>query len=91
MFLAQLTDRHRKCFRDEDGYPVFYELQLGEIRAILGEAEHLLQRLHILAAGSESMLAECYQAFGLEPPKRIFEVLSDRDVPENTPKPAEAD
>ncbi|MHB8397333.1 MAG: hypothetical protein ACYDCI_00140 [Candidatus Limnocylindrales bacterium] len=81
VLLAQLTERHRAAYRGPDGLPVFYELQLREVRAIAEQAERYLRQLHIVAAGSEAMLAEMYAAFGLTAPRRIFEVLCDLDPP----------
>ena len=47
------------------------------LKSTLERCELEVQKLHILAAAADEMLMEARAAFGLEKPKRLFEVMSD--------------
>jgi hypothetical protein len=74
VLLAQLCDRYHRA-RREDGKPVFYSTELAQIKGTLEQCELELQKLHMLAATADMMLAEAWRAFGHEPPRRPFEIL----------------
>jgi hypothetical protein len=79
VLLAQLCERYHKA-RKEDGKPVFGVVERGQVQATLGQCELELQKLHMLSAAAEAMLAEAYEAFNFSPPRRPFAVLSDTPV-----------
>jgi hypothetical protein len=82
--LAQLSERYHKA-RKGDALPVFGKIEKDQIRGALGQAELDLQRLHLLAATSEMMLAEAYEAFELPVPRRNFELLDNDPGPRILP------
>ena len=51
--------------RKENGVAVLYRLELAQIKGTLEQCELELQKLHMLAAASDAMLADAWQAFGL--------------------------
>ncbi len=76
--LSQLCERYHNA-RKEDGKPVFQPLELEQVKGTLYQCELELQKLHVLAAAAQFMLAEAWEAFGMEPAKRTFEIMSDND------------
>jgi hypothetical protein len=79
VLLAQLCERYHKV-RKENGKPVFDFQERNQIKGTLGQVELELQKLHMLAATADAMLAEAYGELSVEPPKRPFSVLSDFDA-----------
>jgi hypothetical protein len=80
VLVSQLCERFHRA-RKEDGKPVFGNPELAQVKGTLEQAELELQKLHLLAASSNVMLDEAWQAFGLELPHRPFMVLCDYDSP----------
>jgi hypothetical protein len=78
VLLGQLCERYHRA-RKEDGRPVFFPLELSQVRGTLDQGEQELQKLHALAAASAAMLDEGWQAFGLSSPARPFGVICDFD------------
>ncbi len=54
--------------------------ELERLKSTLERCELEVQKLHILAAAADEMLMEARAAFGLEKPKRLFEVMSDLET-----------
>jgi len=79
VLVSQLCERFHRA-RKEDGKPVFGQPELGQVKGTLEQAELELQKLHMLAAASATMLDEAWQAFGFARPKRPYEVLCDYDT-----------
>ena len=78
--VSQLCEHWHRA-RKENGCPVFYAPELERLKAHARRAARLeVQKLHILAAAADEMLIEARAAFGLESPKRLFEVMSDLDT-----------
>ena len=75
--LASQLCEHWHRARKENGFPVFYAPELERLKCTLERCEIEVQKLHILAAAADEMLLEARAAFGLEKPKRLFEVMSD--------------
>jgi hypothetical protein len=78
VLLGQLCERYHRA-RKESGAPVFFPLELSQVRGTLDQGEQELQKLHALAAASAAMLDEGWQAFGLASPERSFSVTCDFD------------
>ena len=78
VLLAQLCERYHKA-RKQDGRPVFGLTEREQIRGTLEQCELELQKLHMLAATADAMMAEAWVAFDLEPPKRTFKVQCCND------------
>jgi len=76
--LSQLCERYHKC-RFEDGKPLIGRSEILQISGTLGQCELELQKLHVLGASAQAMLADAYEAFSIPPPKRPFEILADDD------------
>lgn len=79
VLLAQLSERYHGA-RKENGQPVFYQTELAQIKGTLEQCELELQKLHMLAAASDAMLADAWQAFGFPKRSRMFEVYSVADT-----------
>jgi hypothetical protein len=73
VLLAQLCERYHRA-RKEDGRPVFYPTELGQIEGTLGQAEEEAAKLHALAKAAAAMIDEAREAFELEPAGRPFAV-----------------
>jgi hypothetical protein len=82
VLLGQLCERYHRA-RKEDGKPVFFPLELSQVRGTLDQGEQELQKLHALAAASAEMLDEGWQAFGLASPERHFGVMCEFDEHQN--------
>jgi hypothetical protein len=76
VLLAQLCERYHKVPK-EDGRPVFWPTELAQVKGTLEQCELELSKLHMLAATADAMLAEAWQAFGLDEPVRRFTVICD--------------
>jgi hypothetical protein len=76
--LAQLCERYHRA-RKENGKPVFYSTELGQIKGTLEQCELELQKLHMLAGAADAMLEEAWEAFGYEAPQRRFNVHCEHD------------
>jgi hypothetical protein len=94
VLLGQLCERYHRA-RKEEGNPIFFPLELSQVRGTLDQGEQELQKLHALAAASAAMLDEGWQAFGLTPPERHFGVNCEFDehrgdvhMPKSHGKPA---
>ena len=79
VLLAQLSERYHNA-RRENGQPVFYQTELAQVKGTLEQCELELQKLHMLAAASDAMLADAWQAFGFPKQSRIFEVNTAVDT-----------
>ena len=77
VLLAQLSERYHAA-RRENGEPVFGRLELAQVKGTLEQCEHELQKLHMLAAAADAMLADAWQAFGLPIQSRDFGVYTRR-------------
>jgi hypothetical protein len=86
VLLAQLCERYHRA-RKEDGKPVFYTVELAQIKGTLEQCELELQKLHMLAGAADTMLGEAWRAFEFEPPKRSFAIISDHDNDDARPIP----
>jgi hypothetical protein len=79
MLLAQLSHRYYNV-RKVDGQPQLGRLELAQIRGTLEQCEHELQKLHMLAAASDAMLADAWEAFGFPKQSREFGVYTSIDT-----------
>jgi hypothetical protein len=79
VLLAQLSERYHGA-RRENGRPVLYQTELAQVKGTLEQCELELQKLHMLAAASDAMLADAWQAFGFAKQSRIFEVNTSVDM-----------
>jgi hypothetical protein len=79
VLLAQLSERYHSA-RRENGQPVLYQTELAQVKGTLEQCELELQKLHMLAAASDAMLADAWQAFGFPKQSRIFEVHTAVDM-----------
>lgn len=79
VLLAQLSDRYHAA-RRENGEPVFGRLELAQVKGTLEQCEHELQKLHMLAAAADAMLADAWQAFGFPSQSRDFGVYTAVDI-----------
>ena len=59
---------------------VFCQTELAQVKGTLEQCEHELQKLHMLAAASDAMLADAWQAFGFPKQSRIFGVYTAVDT-----------
>jgi hypothetical protein len=78
VLLAQLCQRYHSA-RKERGKPLLSVTERAQIRGTLDQCEFEVQKLHMLAAATEAMMAEAWAAFDLEPPARPFTVASGND------------
>jgi hypothetical protein len=76
--LAQLCQRFHNAPKDA-GRPAFGYVENEQIKASLRQCEIDLEKLHLLAAAADAMMAEAYQHLGIEAPKRAFAVFSGAD------------
>jgi hypothetical protein len=79
VLLAQLAGRYHAA-RTENGTPVFYMTERAQIKGTLEQCELELQKLHMLAAAADAMLADAWEAFGFPKPDRMFEVYTATDT-----------
>jgi hypothetical protein len=84
VLLAQLCDRYHKV-RKENGRPVFDFQERNQIKGTLGQIELEVQKLHMLAATADAMLAEAHAELHVEQARRPFAVLSDFDPSQTLP------
>jgi hypothetical protein len=75
VLLAQLSERYHSAQR-ENGQPAFGRLELAQVKGTLEQCEHELQKLHMLAAAADAMLADAWQAFGFPAQSRDFGVYT---------------
>ena len=78
-----LTNALSECWhgmRKEDGIPVLSPGERDRIKGTLGRVEIEVQKLHVLAAAADQMLAEARAAFGLEQPGQRFAVILEPDT-----------
>jgi hypothetical protein len=73
--LAQLCERYHNS-RKEDGQPILGAVEIAQVKGTLEQVELERHKLHLLAATADAMLDEAWAAFGLEPPRRSFQVTS---------------
>ena len=85
VLLGQLCERYHRASKN-DGRAMVPPAELAQIRGTLGQCEQELQKLHALAAAAQAMVDEAHQAFGLDPPERLFRVQCDFD---DLPAPAD--
>lgn len=71
--VGTLSERYHRA-RREDGVPVFYPSELSQIKSIIEQCELELQKLHMLAAASDVILADVWPAFNFHEPERPFGV-----------------
>jgi hypothetical protein len=79
VLLAQLSDRYHRA-RKEDGSAVLGRIELAQVKGTLDQCEQELQKLHMLAAASDAMLADAWRAFGFPKQCRNFEVNTAVDT-----------
>lgn len=79
VLMAALSERYHGA-RKENGRPVLYQTELAQIRGTLEQCELELQKLHMLAAAADAILADAWDAFGFAAPRRTFEVTSESDT-----------
>jgi hypothetical protein len=84
VLLAQLCDRYHRT-RKENGRPILSVAERDQIRGTLGQVELERQKLHMLAAAAEAMLAEAYEAFDFDRDPTRFAVSCDFDPPHTLP------
>ncbi|MHB8397334.1 MAG: hypothetical protein ACYDCI_00145 [Candidatus Limnocylindrales bacterium] len=77
--ITQLAERYHRT-RRQGGVPLFYAPELAQVKGTLEQCELERQKLHVLAAAADEMLAEAWAAFGLAAPARTFGVESDYDT-----------
>lgn len=77
--VAQLCDRYHRAGKTPDGTPIFGHDELKQVAAALGQAEIQVDKLHAVAAASQAILGEVYDAYRLPPPTREFRVVCDYD------------
>jgi hypothetical protein len=77
ILLAQLCE----CFHKKPKGEKFCRTEIQHIQGNLEQCELELQKLHMLAATADAMLAEAYRELGLEEPLRTFsvDVVPDRE------------
>jgi hypothetical protein len=82
ILLAQLCERYHKAMK-ANGKPVFDVQDVHQIKSTLGQVELELQKLHMLAATADAMLAEAYRELEIAEPLRTFsvDVVPDREGP----------
>jgi hypothetical protein len=82
VLLAQLCERYHKAPK-ENGKPVFDVQECYQIKGALGQVELELEKLHMLAATADAMLAEAYRELDFAEPLRTFcvDVVPDREGP----------
>ena len=74
--VSQLCEHWHRT-RKENGIPVFFAPDLERMKGTLRRSECEVQKLHILAAAADEMLAEAWEAFGLERPRQNFAILEE--------------
>jgi len=79
MLLAQLSHQYHNV-RKVDGQPQLGRHELSQIRGTLEQCEHELQKLHVLAAASDAMMADAWEAFGFPKQSREFGVYTSIDT-----------
>ena len=79
VLLALLSDRYHTA-RHENGRPVISRAEMAQIKGTLEQCEHELQKLHMLAAASDAMLDEAWEAFGFPKQSRDFGVYTSIDT-----------
>jgi hypothetical protein len=84
--LGQLCERYHHAPKEDGRIATVFPAELAQIQGTLGQVECELSKLHALAAASQAMVDEAYQAFGLAVPKRTHRVVCDFDA-----EPAPAD
>jgi hypothetical protein len=78
VLVGQLCERYYRTPKD-GGRAIVFPAELAQIQGTLGQCEHELEKLHVLAAAAQMIIDEAYQAFGLAPPGRHFRVRCDFD------------
>jgi hypothetical protein len=79
VLLAQLSVRYHQA-RHENDKPILFATELAQVKGTLEQCELELQKLHMLAASADAMLADAWDAFGFPRPVRLFEVMANSDT-----------
>ena len=78
VLVGQLCERYYRTPKDGNR-AIAFPAELAQVKGTLGQCEHELAKLHVLAAAAQVIIDEAHRAFGLVPPNRPFRVRCEFD------------